>query len=230
MRSAGCIVNDIIDKDYDKKVNRTKKRPLAAGKITIKQSLAYVLLLCLAAFFILIQFNLLTIILGMSSMLLAFAYPFMKRVTYWPQLFLGVTFNWGIIMAWAATHNNITVEISILYVSAIFWTLGYDTIYGAQDMSDDEIIGLKSTAIKFKTNLKLFVLFSYLISISLLIYVLNDYIGFNITTIFLLMFCISLLYQVLKLKNTESENYLRLFKLNNYSGLILFIAIFSINF
>ena len=133
-------------------------------------------------------------------------------------------------MAWAAINGNITPEIFTLYISAIFWTLGYDTIYGAQDMSDDEIIGLKSTAIKFKTNLKLFVLVSYSISISLLIYVLNDYIGFNTTTIFLLMFCISLLYQVLKMKNTESENYLRLFKFNNYSGLILFIAIFSINF
>jgi len=153
MRSAGCIFNDIVDKNYDKKVNRTKKRPLAAGIITIKQSFAYVLMLCLIAFFILIQFNLLTIVLGMCSMLLAFVYPFMKRVTYWPQLFLGITFNWGIIMAWAAINNSITIEISILYISAIFWTLGYDTIYGAQDMSDDEIIGLKSTSIKFKNNL-----------------------------------------------------------------------------
>ena len=230
MRSAGCIFNDIVDKDYDIKVERTKKRPIASGKISIKRSFIYVIFLCFLAFIILIQFNLLTIFLGLSSMFLAFSYPFMKRITYWPQLFLGITFNWGIIMAWAAINGNITPEIFTLYISAIFWTLGYDTIYGAQDMSDDEIIGLKSTAIKFKTNLKLFVLVSYSISISLLIYVLNDFIGFNTTTIFLLMFCISLLYQVLKMKNTESENYLRLFKFNNYSGLILFIAIFSINF
>ena len=230
MRSAGCIFNDIVDKDYDIKVERTKKRPIASGKISIKRSFIYVIFLCFLAFIILIQFNLLTIFLGLSSMFLAFSYPFMKRITYWPQLFLGITFNWGIIMAWAAINGNITPEIFTLYISAIFWTLGYDTIYGAQDMSDDEIIGLKSTAIKFKTNLKLFVLVSYSISISLLIYVLNDFIGFNTTTIFLLMFCISLLYQVLKMKNTESENYLRLFKFNNYSGLILFIGIFSINF
>ena len=230
MRSAGCIFNDIVDKDYDIRVEKTKKRPIASGKISIKRSFIYVIFLCFLAFIILIQFNLLTIFLGLSSMFLAFSYPFMKRITYWPQLFLGITFNWGIIMAWAAINGNITPEIFTLYISAIFWTLGYDTIYGAQDMSDDEIIGLKSTAIKFKTNLKLFVLVSYSISISLLIYVLNDFIGFNTTTIFLLMFCISLLYQVLKMKNTESENYLRLFKFNNYSGLILFIAIFSINF
>tara|TARA_X000001036_G_scaffold432300_1_gene467965 strand:+ start:15 stop:875 length:861 start_codon:yes stop_codon:yes gene_type:complete len=230
MRSAGCIFNDIVDKDFDKKVNRTKKRPIASGEITILRSLIYVFVLCLIAFFILIQFNFLTIFLGLGSMLLAFTYPFMKRITYWPQLFLGITFNWGIIMAWAATNNNISLEILTLYTSAIFWTLGYDTIYGAQDMSDDEIIGLKSTSIKFKNNLKLFVLVSYLISIFLLLYVFYDYIGFNKTTIFLLIFFSSLLYQVLKLKNTKSKNYLRLFKFNNYSGLILFIAIFSINF
>ena len=106
----------------------------------------------------------------MSSMLLAFSYPFMKRITYWPQLFLGITFNWGIIMAWTAMNNDITSEIIILYISAIFWTLGYDTIYGAQDMSDDEIIGLKSTSIKFKNNIRLFVSISYLIFIILLFY------------------------------------------------------------
>ena len=230
MRSAGCIFNDIVDKDFDKKVQRTKQRPLAADLIKVNQALLYVGLICALAFLILVQFNFLTIMLGLGSMILAFTYPFMKRITYWPQLFLGITFNWGIIMAWTSVNNDISSGVILLYISAIFWTLGYDTIYGAQDMSDDEIIGLKSTAIKFKTNLKLFVLVSYSISISLLIYVLNDYIGFNTTTIFLLMFCISLLYQVLKLKNTESENYLKLFKFNNYSGLILFIAIFSINF
>ena len=107
MRSAGCIFNDIVDKDFDKKVKRTKTRPIAAGKITVYHSLVYVLILCLIAFLILLQFNLFTIFLGMSSMLLAFSYPFMKRITYWPQLFLGITFNWGIIMAWTAMNNNI---------------------------------------------------------------------------------------------------------------------------
>ena len=185
MRSAGCIFNDIVDKDYDKKVQRTKLRPIASGKITVKQSLIYVLVLCLVAFLILIQFNLLTIILGISSMLLAFSYPFMKRITYWPQLFLGITFNWGIIMAWTSMNNNITQEIIVLYTSAIFWTLGYDTIYGAQDMSDDEIIGLKSTSIKFKNNIGLFVSISYLISMSLIFYLFLDFFGKNIFTFFL---------------------------------------------
>ena len=134
MRSAGCIFNDIVDRDLDKKVKRTKDRPIASGKISIELSLFYVVILCLIAFIILLQFNKLTIFLGLASMILAFFYPFMKRITYWPQLFLSLTFNWGIIMAYAAVNNNISVEIVLLYASAIFWTLGYDTIYGTQDI------------------------------------------------------------------------------------------------
>ena len=230
MRSAGCIFNDIVDKDFDRKVNRTKTRPIASGRITVKQSLVYVLILCLIAFLILIQFNLLTIILGMSSMLLAFSYPFMKRITYWPQLFLGITFNWGIIMAWAAINNDITSEIIILYISAIFWTLGYDTIYGAQDMSDDEIIGLKSTSIKFKKNIGLFVTISYLITILFFLYLFKNFFGLNIFTFFSTMFILSLIYQLIKLKKNNSKIYLKLFKFNNYSGLSLFLGIFSTSF
>ena len=135
MRSAGCIFNDIVDKDFDKKVNRTKNRPIPSKKITVANALIYVVILCALAFLILIQFNFLTISLGLGSMFLAFAYPYMKRITYWPQLFLGITFNWGIMMAWAAYNDNISFEIIIVYISAIFWTLGYDTIYGAQDLS-----------------------------------------------------------------------------------------------
>ena len=206
MRSAGCIFNDIIDKDFDKKVKRTKTRPIASGKITVNKSLVYVFILCLIAFLILIQFNFFTIVLGMSSMLLAFSYPFMKRITYWPQLFLGITFNWGIIMAWVAINNNITQEIIILYISAIFWTLGYDTIYGAQDMSDDEIIGLKSTSIKFKKNIKIFVSCSYLISFLFIAYLFNKNIGINIFSLILLIFLISLVYQLLKFKKDNPKN------------------------
>jgi len=230
MRSAGCIFNDVVDKDFDKKVKRTKTRPIASGKITVKHSLVYVLILCLIALFILMQFNFLTIILGMSSMILAFSYPFMKRITYWPQLFLGFTFNWGIIMAWAAINNNITTEIVILYISAIFWTLGYDTIYGAQDMSDDEIIGLKSTSIKFKNDIGLFVAISYLIFSTLIMYLFKDFIGLNLFTFILIIFIMTLVYQLYKLKENTSENYLKLFKINNYTGLSLFTGICSINF
>ena len=228
MRSAGCIFNDIVDKDFDKKVNRTKKRPIAAGKISVAQSFSYVIILCLTAFLILIQFNFLTIMLGMSSMLLAFSYPFMKRITYWPQLFLGITFNWGIIMAWASMINSISLEVFILYASAIFWTLGYDTIYGAQDMSDDEIIGLKSTAIKFKNNIKLFITTSYIFSVVLLFYCFKSIIGWNLFTLFLILFTASLIYQIIYFNSKNKLNYLKLFKSNNYSGLLLFLSLLFI--
>ena len=229
MRSAGCIFNDIVDKDFDKKVNRTKKRPIASGKISITHSFFYVIILCLLAFLVLVQFNNLTIILGMGSMFLAFSYPFMKRITYWPQLFLGITFNWGIIMAWTAMNNSISMEIIILYIAAIFWTLGYDTIYGAQDMSDDEIIGLKSTSIKFKKNIKLFLFTSYFISIILIFYLFKKYIGLNIFSILFALFVLSLLYQIINFKKKQNDRLLRLFKFNNYTGLILFFGILSIN-
>tara|TARA_X000000950_G_C13827704_1_gene624742 strand:+ start:45 stop:899 length:855 start_codon:yes stop_codon:yes gene_type:complete len=229
MRSAGCIFNDIVDKDFDKKVRRTKKRPIPSGKITVKKALVYVLILCLFAFLILLQFNLLTIFLGMSSMLLAFSYPYMKRITFWPQLFLGITFNWGIIITWTSINNSINPEILILYLSAIFWTLGYDTIYGAQDMTDDEIIGLKSTSIKFKKNIKLFISICYSISIVLLIYLFREFLERPIFTLMFIFFILSLIYQIFLFKKNNTKNYLRIFKFNNYTGLLLFISIFSIN-
>ena len=229
MRSAGCIFNDIVDKDYDIRVERTKKRPIASGKISIKHSFIYVVFLCLLAFIILIQFNLLTIFLGLSSMFLAFSYPFMKRITYWPQLFLGITFNWGLIMAWTAMGNAISQEIIILYFSAIFWTLGYDTIYGAQDISDDEIIGLKSTAIKFKKNIKKFVTMSYLITATCLVYLFKDSLKLDFPTFFIFLFFLSLAYQILKFNENNPSSCLQIFKLNNFSGLFLFLGIYLIN-
>ena len=230
MRSAGCIFNDIVDKDFDKKVKRTKQRPIASNKITIYRALIYVVALCFLAFIVLIQFNLFTIFLGMGSMFLAFTYPFMKRITYWPQLFLGITFNWGIIMAWSSFDNEISPEIVILYLSAIFWTLGYDTIYGAQDMSEDEIIGLKSTSIKFKKNIKLFVSSVYFISIILLIILFKDMLGINLFSLLMISFFISLLFQAIIFDKNKPENCLRVFKFNNISGLLLFLSILTINF
>ena len=229
MRSAGCIFNDIVDKDLDKKVIRTKSRPIAAGKISVNRSLIYVGILCSLAFLILIQFNLTTIFLGLGSMFLAFTYPFMKRVTYWPQLFLGVTFNWGIIMAWTAIMNDFSYQIIILYISAIFWTLAYDTIYGAQDMSDDEIIGIKSTSIKFKNNIKFFTSLSYFLSAVLLIFFFRKFIGMNIPTLFLLIFFLTLLYQILLFDKRVPKKCLKAFKINNLSGLVLFLTIIFLN-
>ncbi len=229
MRSAGCIVNDIVDRDFDKKVHRTKQRPIASKKISIKQSMIYVFIICALAFLILIQFNLLTILLGLGSMFLAFSYPFMKRITYWPQLFLGITFNWGIIMAWTAIHDNISIEIILLYISAIFWTLGYDTIYGAQDMSDDEIIGLKSTSIKFKNNIKLFVGTCYFFTTIILVFLLINTININLANLFILLFILTLILQIFKFNKDKPITCLNAFKSNNLSGFFLFLGIFLNN-
>ena len=229
MRSAGCIVNDIVDRDIDKKIQRTKNRPLACGLVSVKLALIYTIVLCSLAFLILIQFNTLTIILGFISMLLAFSYPFMKRITYWPQLFLGLTFNWGIIMACAAITNNISNEIITLYIAAIFWTLGYDTIYGTQDIIDDEIIGIKSTSIKFKNNIKLFVSFCYFMSSALIAFLFYDKFGLNTFSLLVIIYILSLMYQIIKFKKNNPENCLKIFKINVFSGLFLFFGIFLIN-
>ena len=228
MRSAGCIVNDLVDKDFDKKVKRTKKRPLAANKISTKLALIYAISLCIIAFFILIQFNKLTIFLGMASMIPAFLYPFMKRITWWPQLFLGLTFNWGIIMAGSAVNNSISSEIIFLYVSAIFWTIGYDTIYGVQDIKDDEIIGLKSTSIKYKKNIKKFVTVNYLITSLFLAYLFKDNLEKNLFTLLFFMFFLSLTWQIKIFNKNKPYLCLRAFKLNYISGLFLFFAILAI--
>ena len=226
MRSAGCIVNDIADKEFDKKVLRTKNRPIALGKISVIRGLVYTVILCLLAFIILIQFNFLTIALAVISMPLAFTYPLMKRYTYWPQLFLGITFNYGLILGWISITNEFNIEPLILYIGAIFWTLGYDTIYGFQDMSDDEIIGLKSTSIKFKSNPNLFLTICYvmfLISLFLIGLVMN----FNQSYFILLVFIAihMFYYQLYKLDINNVKQCLHTFKSNNFLGFLTLIAI-----
>ena len=177
MRSAGCIVNDILDRKFDKKVTRTKNRPIASGKISVQTGILYAFILCLLAFLVLINFNYFTIIIAFASMPLAFTYPLMKRFTYWPQLFLGITFNYGLILGWTSISEQLDIVPIIFYIGAIFWTLGYDTIYGFQDIKDDEIIGVKSTSIKFKSNPVIFLYLCYLIFLSSLIFVgfLNEF-------------------------------------------------------
>jgi 4-hydroxybenzoate polyprenyltransferase len=227
MRSAGCIVNDIVDRKYDKKVLRTKNRPIASGKISVQAGIAYSLMLCLFAFIVLIQFNNLTIYLAIGSMPLAFTYPLMKRYTYWPQLFLGITFNYGIILGWTSVNNEINPLILISYIGAIFWTIGYDTIYGFQDLIDDEIIGLKSTSIKFKNNYKLFLMFVYgLFFFSLIItgYVFNLFNIFFLITLIMVFFHLFIL-QLKKLKFKNPAICLKIFKSNNLLGFLIMIGL-----
>ena len=222
MRSAGCIVNDIADKKFDQKVERTKNRPIASEKISIKLALLYALVLCFCAFLILINFNLLTIVLALASMPFAFSYPLMKRFTYWPQLFLGIAFNYGLVLAWISINNSISLTPIMFYIGAIFWTLGYDTIYGYQDIKDDEIIGIKSTSIKFKNNPKTFLTLCYsffLISLILIGVLMNFS---NIFYLFLIIpFCHLFFYQINFLNINKPGDCLKIFKSNNVLGLIV---------
>ena len=226
MRSAGCIVNDIVDRKYDIRVKRTKNRPIASGKVSVKLGLIYSLLLCLIAFCVLINFNYFTIVAALASMPLAFTYPLMKRFTYWPQLFLGITFNYGLILGWTSITSEINIIPIVFYLGAIFWTLGYDTIYGYQDIKDDEIIGLKSTSIKFKKNPKKFLFICYSIFFSSLLTIgylmeLNKY--FFVFSVFAF---IQLFYlQIKKLNIQNASSCLSAFKSNNLLGLIIFVLI-----
>ena len=224
MRSAGCIVNDICDKEFDKKVERTKNRPLASNKVSIQLSIFYTTFLCGLAFLVLINFNNLTIILALGSMPLAFTYPLMKRFTYWPQLFLGITFNYGLVLGWTAVQGEINAVAVIFYLGAIFWTLGFDTIYGYQDLKDDEIIGIKSTSIKFKKKPKLFLIICYLI---FMISLISTGFFMKLNTVFYFFILIPIahlfFYQIYSFNYKDPKNCLKIFKTNNFFGaLVLF--------
>ena len=226
MRSAGCIVNDIIDKDFDKNVERTKNRPIASGKITTKLAIIYSIILCLLAFFVLLNFNFLTVLLAIASMPFAFTYPLMKRYTYWPQLFLGFTFNYGLLLGWTAINESISLIPIIFYFGAIFWTLGYDTIYGFQDIEDDEIIGVKSTSIKFKESPKIFLSICYSLFIFCYLIMglklsLNNYFFAGIILAIIHLF----FFQILNFNKKKKKKNLNIFKSNNLLGLIVLISI-----
>ena len=226
MRSAGCIVNDILDRKFDKQVSRTKDRPIASEKISVTTGLIYTIFLCGLALLVLINFNYFTILVALASMPLAFTYPLMKRYTYWPQLFLGVTFNYGLILGWTSITESINIIPIIFYFGAIFWTLGYDTIYGYQDIKDDEIIGLKSTSIKFKGTAKLFLVICYIILILSL--AIGGYLmKFNLFYFLFLMLPIAqlFLYQIRTFDLNNPYKCLKIFKSNNYFGLIVFVNI-----
>ena len=229
MRSAGCVYNDIIDKKIDQKVTRTKQRPLASNKLSTFKGWVLVAFLSFLSLIILFQFNFTAIIFGLSSGILIFAYPFMKRITYWPQLFLGIVFNWGVILSYLVFNEEINIGILLIYLSAVFWTLGYDTIYGLQDAEEDIKIGVKSTSIKFNKKIKQFLVIVYLISISLMIFsnivILNK---IKVEIILYILPLLLLIFQIQKVEIKNSTQNLSLFKLNNYYGLSIFIILIII--
>lgn len=149
MRGAGCTFNDIADRDLDARVARTAHRPLPGGAVSLTAAWVFLFLQCGIGLLILLTFNRFAILLGVASLVPVAIYPFMKRITYWPQLFLGVAFNWGALLGWAAVTGGLALPPILLYLGGVFWTLGYDTIYALQDREDDALIGVKSTALKF---------------------------------------------------------------------------------
>ena len=229
MRSAGCVYNDIVDRKIDIKVQRTKERLIASKKISVQTAWLIILFLLVPALLILFQFNTFSILLGLSSGLLIITYPFMKRITYWPQLFLGFTFNWGVLLGWSVFFENLKMETILLYIAAIFWTLGYDTIYAMQDKADDLKIKIKSTAIKFEYDIKNFLFFCYISLISLLI---SLGILTNRSLVYFILILISslhLIYQVIKIKKTKANDKRRIQKIfnsNNSFGFLIFLIFF----
>lgn len=229
MRSAGCVYNDIVDKKIDFRVQRTKKRLIASGKISVTTAWLSISFLIIPALIILFQFNNFSKILGLSSGLLIITYPFMKRITFWPQLFLGFTFNWGVLLGWSVFFENITLETIILYMTGVFWTLGYDTIYALQDKVDDLKIKVKSTAIKFRHDLKNFLFFCYISSIALLV-ALGFLTGRSfIYFILIAIAALHLAFQVIiiqKIKSNNKDKIQKVFNSNNSFGLLIFLIFF----
>ena len=228
MRGAGCTWNDFLDQKYDSKVERTKDRPLASNNISSKAALFFLFFQLVAGFLILIQFNSLTIFIGILSIIPIVIYPLMKRITWWPQIFLGLTFNWGAIIGWTAVTGSFSIYCIALYLGCIFWTVGYDTIYAHQDKIDDEFLGLKSSAIflgkKSKPAISIFYSI-FFISISFLLISLdpmNRWLSFSLLAII----GFHLIRQIYLLDIDNPEICHSIFKSNNSIGLLVFFLFF----
>jgi 4-hydroxybenzoate polyprenyltransferase len=224
MRGAGCAFNDIIDRDIDAAVARTRGRPIPSGRVTARQAALLVVLLCLIGLGVLIQLNWLAVALGAGSLLLVAAYPFMKRITWWPQAWLGLTFNWGALLGFAAQTGRIDLADIMLYAGLIFWTLGYDTIYAHQDKDDDALIGVKSTARLFGADSKAWVLRFYLIAFTLILAAgFTEHTGWPFAFVMLAAGW-HMLMQVRRLDINDPENCLMLFRANRETGALIALA------
>ena len=227
MRSAGCIYNDIVDKEIDKKVERTKNRPLASGKINLRNAWILILILCFLSLIILFQLNNKTILFGLSVIFIVLLYPFAKRFTYWPQLILGIVFNFGIILSWLSLNENFMTGIILLYLSGIMWTVGYDTIYALQDVVDDKKIGVKSLALLFDKKTYQFLYIIYTAQIFLLISSLLHVNNFSVILFLLSIPYLLILRKIYLMKNLK--NYLEVFQFNNYFGFLILLILLSVS-
>ena len=225
MRAAGCTLNDIADRDFDAKVARTRDRPIASGAIDLKSAHAFLGGLLLTALAVLLCFNRAAQITGLASLPLVIVYPFMKRVTDWPQAFLGLAFNWGALMGWAAVRGELGVPAFLLYAGGFFWTMGYDTIYAHQDKKDDLLIGVRSTALKLGAHTRPFLFLFYALALSAIaaagiVAGLSQWFlaGMGIATI-------HAAWQAATVKLGDPSDCLAKFKSNAWFGLIVLAAI-----
>lgn len=224
MRGAGCIINDLVDYDIDNKVYRTRERPITSGKINFSQALKFLSLLLFISALLLFFLNIKAIIISLASVLLVCIYPFCKRFTYWPQLVLGLTYNIGVIIAWVSVRNSFELPAILLYIGSVFWTLGYDTIYAHQDVKDDLILGLKSTAIKFGKKTEKYLNGFYSIAATMFVFsgnlaIIGHY--YNIAMVFPVML---LFWQINTLNIDDPNNCARRFKSNILVGGLIFLA------
>jgi 4-hydroxybenzoate polyprenyltransferase len=225
MRGAGCTWNDIVDRDLDASVERTRSRPIPSGQVSVGQAALFLVLQALIGFAVLISFNGFTMALGIGSLLIVVVYPFMKRITYWPQIVLGLAFSWGALMGWAGALGRLNTPALLLYAGSIAWVIGYDTIYAHQDREDDALIGIKSTALLFGERTK-----PMLVSFYALAVILLGAAGFSagagfIFALGLFAFAAHLAWQVARLDIANPDNCLAVFKSDRDAGLILFAGL-----
>jgi len=225
MRGAGCTWNDIVDRDLDRRVERTRSRPIPSGQVTLKAAAAFLALQALIGLAVLLQFNRLTIYVGFASLGVVAVYPFMKRITYWPQIVLGLAFSWGALMGWPALLDRLGLPAFLLYAGAISWVIGYDTIYAHQDREDDALIGIKSTALLFNEHTKPMLAVFYALAV-ILIALAGWSAGAGLVfALGLAAFAAHLAWQIARLKVDDPGICLTVFKSNRDAGLILFAAL-----
>ncbi len=231
MRSAGCVYNDIIDRDLDSKVTRTAARPIASGRISPKAAALWLLILCLIGLLVLLQLNLTAQIMALSSLLLVAAYPFMKRITWWPQAWLGMVFSWGVLVAWLQivpillSYN--LYPMLALYLGSIFWVIGFDTIYALQDVEDDALVGVRSSALRLEQNVRLGVGIFYILA--LVFWLISFWLirSQMLVLLAIIPMALHLIWQVVSLKDDNSDA-LEKFRSNRFAGLLLFLACLTI--
>ena len=224
MRGAGCVYNDIVDRDLDRQVARTASRPLASGAVSLKAAWAWLVLLCLVGLLVLVQLNLVAQLTALGSLVLVAAYPFMKRITWWPQAWLGMVFSWGALVGWLAVSPEYSPAMLLLYLGTIFWVIGYDTIYALQDREDDALVGIRSSALRLGENVRFGVLCFYLLALvswaGAFWMVRPDPLGLAA----LIPMAAHLFWQVGTLDSGDGENALDKFRSNRFAGFLMFLA------